>query len=104
VVHGTRNDPRAPSPDKKRRALQNACEVRALRGGGRGAVPSRSSPVQAQVGRPEGAQRSLPRLKGMDLILTVGRGEATMGEKVDPRRAQVAQVGKGAENYVLRSR
>jgi len=34
--------------------------------GGRGVVPSRSSPVQEQVGRPEGAQRALPRLKGMD--------------------------------------
>ena len=29
-----------------------------------------------------------------NLVLIVGRGETTMREKVDPRRAQVAQVGE----------
>ena len=37
------------------------------------------------------------------IILTVGIGEATMGEKVDPRRAQVAQVGGRVENSIFRS-
>ena len=31
----------------------------------------------------------------VNLVLIVGRGETTMREKVDPRRAQVAQVGEG---------
>jgi len=31
------------------------------------------------------------------IILTAGRGEATREERVDPRRAQVAQVGEGEE-------
>jgi len=35
---------------------------------------------------------------GEKVVLTVGRGEATMGEKVDPRRAQVAQVGERVES------
>ena len=29
------------------------------------------------------------------IVLIVGRGGTTMREKVDPRRAQVAQVGEG---------
>ena len=32
------------------------------------------------------------------IVLTVGRGETTIGGKVDPRRAQVAQVGEREEN------
>jgi len=38
------------------------------------------------------------------IVLTVGRGEATKGDKVDPRRAQEAQVGEREENCVLCSR
>ena len=35
------------------------------------------------------------------IVLTVGRGETTIGEKVDPRRAQVAQVGEREESCVF---
>ena len=35
------------------------------------------------------------------IVLIVGRGETKMREKVDPRRAQVAQVGEREENNVF---
>ena len=44
---------------------------------------------------------ALPLRRKVRGVLTVGRGETTIGEKVDPRRAQVAQVGEREENCVF---
>ena len=45
----------------------------------------------------EGSRRLIHAAAEALLVLIVGRGETTMREKVDPRRAQVAQVGERGE-------
>jgi len=44
-------------------------------------------------------QASVSRMR-CEVILTMGRGEAMIEERVDPRRAQVAQVGEREEKSI----
>ena len=60
-------------------------------------MTERVDPRQAQVaGGPSGSGEEVSQTNLISLasiILAVGRGEATMEERVDPRRGQAALVG-----------